>query len=249
MDIHLTYSFYKLILGDELAFEDMESFDLKLYNNMLWLKNNSVDDLEEMFTYTIDRFDEVYIKELVPNGCNISVTDENKIDFINRRCIAKMKTEIEAQTKAFAEGLFELVPYDKIRYFSPEEFELLIAGMQDIDINDFKHNTEYERYEPTDDVIKWFWDVMGEFNQEELSKMLQFITGSNKVPVEGFRGLRAAHGRQRVCIRREMTNNNLLPKAHACFNQLDLPPYRSREEMEKMLRIVINYGVKGFDET
>ena len=50
----------------------------------------------------MDRFGEVKVKELIPNGVNITVTEQNKLDYINRMCIAKMKTEIEAQTKAFS---------------------------------------------------------------------------------------------------------------------------------------------------
>ena len=38
-------------------------------------------------------------------------------------------------------------------------------------------------------TLPWFWSVISSFNQEELSRLLQFTTGCSQLPPEGFAGL------------------------------------------------------------
>lgn len=52
--------------------------------------------------------------------------------------------------------------------------------------------------------------------------MIQFITGTSKIPPEGFKGLRGMHGSQKISIHKDFAVDQL-PKSHTCFNQLDLP--------------------------
>jgi E3 ubiquitin-protein ligase HUWE1 len=40
--------------------------------------------------------------------------------------------------------------------------------------------------------------------------------------------------------------SHLLPTAHTCFNQLDLPEYGSEEETREKLLIAIREGSEGF---
>jgi E3 ubiquitin-protein ligase HUWE1 len=39
---------------------------------------------------------------------------------------------------------------------------------------------------------------------------------------------------------------HLLPSAHTCFNQLDLPEYTSEDELREKLLIAIREGSEGF---
>ena len=55
--------------------------------------------------------------------------------------------------------------------------ELMLSGIPEIDLADWRANTEYLEYSEEDDVIKWFWAVMEEFSQQERVLMLQFVTG------------------------------------------------------------------------
>lgn len=41
-------------------------------------------------------------------------------------------------------------------------------------------------------------------------------------------------------------DNNMLPTSHTCMNQLDLPEYKSEEDLKKRLLIAIKYGSEGF---
>lgn len=52
-----------------------------------------------------------------------------------------------------------------------------MSGIPEIDLADWKANTAYCEYCEDDDVIKWFWETLEEFSQQERVLMLQFVTG------------------------------------------------------------------------
>ncbi|POW21744.1 hypothetical protein PSHT_02053, partial [Puccinia striiformis] len=80
---------------------------------------------------------------------------------------------------------------------------------------------------------------------DERAKLLQFATGSSRVPLEGFGALQGAQGATKFSLVNAHTKN-VLPSAHTCFNQIDLPSYDSYEELRKMFLIAINEGSEGF---
>jgi E3 ubiquitin-protein ligase HUWE1 len=94
-------------------------------------------------------------------------------------------------------------------------------------------------------VIRWYWEILEEYTNEELAKIVQFITGTSKIPHEGFSKLQGMHGPQKIAIFR-CSDIDQLPKSHTCFNQLDLPEYPSKETLKEKLRVVITWGSEGF---
>jgi E3 ubiquitin-protein ligase HUWE1 len=74
---------------------------------------------------------------------------------------------------------------------------------------------------------------------------MQFVTGSAKVPLDGFAALQGSEGIQRMTIHKAF-DTNLLPTAHTCFNQLDLPPYATEEIMQEKLLVALRHGSEGF---
>jgi E3 ubiquitin-protein ligase HUWE1 len=57
------------------------------------------------------------------------------------------------------------------------------SKIPEVDIEDFKKNTDYSGYNPADQIIIWFWEVVSEYSQEDLAKLVQFITGTSKIPL------------------------------------------------------------------
>lgn len=69
--------------------------------------------------------------------------------------------------------------------------QLLMCGMQEISFADMRQHTEVRGIGPHfDTVMEWFWAVVQEFTQEELSRLMQFVTGSSQLPPGGFKELR-----------------------------------------------------------
>jgi hypothetical protein len=79
------------------------------------------------------------------------------------------------------------------------------------------------------------------YDSTERTEFLQFVTGSSRVPTEGFEGLQSINGPQKFTIQKGV-NLNGLPTAHTCFNTLDLPPYPSKEVLYKKLTLAIKEG-------
>lgn len=92
---------------------------------------------------------------------------------------------------AFLRGFYSIIPKDLIKIFDAGELQLLISGLQNIDIDDLRENTIYVGYTSHHKTIQLFWQALHEFDNSERAEFIQFVTGSSKVPVEGFKGLRS----------------------------------------------------------
>ncbi|KAI7905858.1 uncharacterized protein BX663DRAFT_549000 [Cokeromyces recurvatus] len=247
LDAFFIVSFYKMILNKKILVADMESVDADFYRSLTWILNNDITDVLDLtFSTDDDRFGEVVSVDLIPNGQNIEVTEENKKEYVNLITEWRIHKRVEEQFKAFKEGFNQLIPQDLINVFDERELELLIGGIAEIDIDDWKKHTDYRGYTEQDDVIQWFWKCIRGWDSEKKSRLLQFTTGTSRIPVNGFKDLQGSDGPRRFTIEKsgEVTQ---LPKAHTCFNRIDMPPYKSYETLVAKLTMAVEETV-GFGQ-
>ena len=64
--------------------------------------------------------------------------------------------------------------------------QYLLGGLSQIDVEDWKRNTEYSGYMAGDQVVLWFWKAVENYDEEMRARLLQFVTGTSKVPMNGF---------------------------------------------------------------
>ena len=133
MDAFFTRSFYKHMLGQALTIYDMEDIDPEYFKNLKWILENDISGFELTFSYEADNFGKIEIFDLIPGGRNIPVTEENKLDYVQKICYAKMAKDIQEQIKKFLEGFHELIPPTLVSIFDSRELELMISGLPDID--------------------------------------------------------------------------------------------------------------------
>lgn len=107
-------------------------------------KNDITDVLDETFSVTEDRFGEIIEVELKPGGANITVTEENKKEYVEAVVEYRTKTRIREQSTALLEGFRELIPAELIDVFDERELELLIGGMSEIDTYVFSLSNQDE---------------------------------------------------------------------------------------------------------
>lgn len=246
LDAYFTRSMYKHILGRPVDYRDMESIDPEYYNSLVWMLENDITDvLDQTFAIEADYFGEMQIIDLIENGRNVPVTQENKVEFVKLVTEFKLTKSIQAQIDAFLKGFYEIVPKELIQLFSDSELELLISGLPDIDVDEWRANTVYHNISSTSNSVTWFWRAVRSLDQTERAKLLQFCTGSSRVPLEGFQALQGVQGNTKFTITASHTEN-VLPSAHTCFNQIDLPNYSSYEDLRKMLMVAITEGSVGF---
>ncbi|KAF1331631.1 Hect e3 ubiquitin ligase, partial [Globisporangium splendens] len=196
IDAHLALPLCKHILGIPITFSDLEFVDHDLHKNLKWLRDNrGVESLALDFTVTVDQHsDKSKIVELIPNGANISVTEDNKMEYINLRFKWIVANSVSNQLASLVQGLFAVIPRELLSVFDHQELELLICGIPDIDVVDWKTHTIYVG-ERDEQLTAWFWNIVEEFTNEQKARLLQFTTGSARVPVQGFKALTMNDGR------------------------------------------------------
>ncbi|KAI8912022.1 hypothetical protein DFJ77DRAFT_86217 [Powellomyces hirtus] len=247
LDAYFTRSFYKAMIDAPVDYKDMEAVDPEFHKSLEWILQNDITDVLDLtFSTEIDEFGKKQTIDLKPDGHNTIVTEQNKNEYVKLIVEQRLLTAIRAQIDAFLSGFHDVIPSDLVKIFNEQELELLISGMPDIDIDDWKNNTEYQNYTPSSPQVQWFWRAVRSFSQEERAKLVQFATGTSKVPLEGFAQLQGSNGVQKFQIHKDFSSAERLPSAHTCFNQLDLPLYESYEQLRSSLLVAISEGATGF---
>ncbi|KAH8811575.1 hypothetical protein F5884DRAFT_876864 [Xylogone sp. PMI_703] len=247
LDCHFSRAVYKSILGKPVSIKDMESLDPDYYKSLVWMLENDINDIiTETFSVDNDKFGVVETIDFIPNGRNIAVTDENKHEYVRLMVEWRLTGSVKEQLSEFLKGFHEIIPAELIAIFNEQELELLISGLPEIDVDDWKSNTEYHNYTGASPQIQWFWRAVRSFDKEERAKLLQFVTGTSKVPLNGFKELEGMNGFSRFNIHRDYGNKDRLPSSHTCFNQLDLPEYESYESLRQHLLMAITAGSEYF---
>nr|XP_055035340.1 E3 ubiquitin-protein ligase NEDD4-like isoform X4 [Misgurnus anguillicaudatus] len=241
--------FYKMMLGKQITLNDMESVDSEYYNSLKWILENDPTELDLRFCIDEDNFGQTYQVDLKPSGSDMVVTNDNKKEYIDLVIQWRFVNRVQKQMNAFLEGFTELIPIDLIKIFDENELELLMCGLGDVDVNDWRQHTIYKNgYCPNHPVIQWFWKAVLLMDAEKRIRLLQFVTGTSRVPMNGFAELYGSNGPQLFTIEQWGTPDKL-PRAHTCFNRLDLPTYESFDDLrEKLLMAVENaQGFEGVD--
>lgn len=236
---HFAIPFFKLLLERPMDLSDLQYEDPALYRSAKKIRD--ADDISgwglDFHITDKDSDGNTTSINLKPEEPDLEVTNENKNEYLDL-LVKYFFHSTEPQMNAIKEGFHQFVPLEYLKEFEPEELEQLLAGNKDIEVNDLKNNTEYgEGYSDSHPVIKLFWEIMFSLSQEELRSFLQFVTGSNKVPIGGFSHLYGSNGPQKFNIVPKKSQG--LPSAHSCFNRLDLPSYTDKDKLKKDLLYAI----------
>ena len=241
----LCKSLFKHLLGHAVTFEDIQYQDSDLYKSLQYIATNSIEDMFIGF-FALEK--ENVLFELVENGSELCITEENKSAYLDLRYKFETSKSMEPGLTHLKNGFHSVIPHRMIAELTPGELELLLCGKGFLDLEEWMANTEYKGdFSSSHRVVKWFWAVLREFTQEELSQLLVFVTGASKVPVEGFAQLKTLRGEPAHFTLQSVEHyRKVLPRAHTCFNRLDLPMYPSKSEVKEVLRLVINNHTLGF---
>nr|XP_061789360.1 E3 ubiquitin-protein ligase HACE1-like isoform X2 [Nerophis lumbriciformis] len=249
VNIYFTRSFYKHILGIPVNYQDVSSIDPEYAKNLQWILDNDISDLGLELTFSVetDVFGAMEEVPLKPGGTSILVTQDNKAEYVQLVTELRMTRAIQPQINAFLQGFHTFIPPSLIQLFDEYELELLLSGMPEIDVQDWCMNTEYTSgYDPQEPVIQWFWKLVGQLTQEERVLMLQFVTGSSRVPHGGFAYLMGGSGLQKFTIAAVPYTSNLLPTSSTCINMLKLPEYPTQEILRDRLLVALHCGSYGY---
>eukprot|EP00427_Karlodinium_veneficum_P032596 CAMPEP_0169194626 /NCGR_PEP_ID=MMETSP1016-20121227/6794_1 /TAXON_ID=342587 /ORGANISM="Karlodinium micrum, Strain CCMP2283" /LENGTH=969 /DNA_ID=CAMNT_0009271137 /DNA_START=1 /DNA_END=2911 /DNA_ORIENTATION=- len=261
---HFGYAFLRSVFGLKTDSQDLlpllENVDKTLHTKLKYILDGSYrelgdsvqDALEQSnlpknFTVSESHCPElVAIAPLKPDGENILVTEENKDEFVMLLLERVLIKGVAKQVACFRRGMLRVIPEELVQrigeLMSVKEIELMVCGVDEIDVDDWEKHTNYENgYTPQSQPVKWFWEVVRKMSQQQRAALLSFATGSSQVPSGGFRFLQPElFAIQRVAV------IDRYPEAHTCANMVDLPEYKSMEELQQRLYFAVEEAGDAF---
>ena len=166
------------------------------------------------------------------------VTNANREQYVKDYVFWLTDKSVRPQYEAFARGFYTCLDRTALSIFTAEALQSFIEGIQEIDIDGLQESTIYQEYKADDQVVIWFWEVVKSWDHHRHKLLLEFVTASDRVPVNGVRAIRFG-------IQKEGPVDERLPSSHTCFGTLLLPQYSSKEVLERMLGIAVEQA-KGF---
>lgn len=200
---HMVKHLYKHILGWPIQFKDLESVDEEYYSNLKQLRSMAAsgEDLSMLcldFTTTSEIMGVKTEIELVKGGKEIEVSNDNFPEYVEAMLKYKLMDCVKPQLNELLLGFFDVIPEPLLTIFDFQELELLMCGMPEIDMEDWKRETEYtgdyEEIGEDHPTVQWFWETIEEFDAETKARLLQFVTGTSGVPSRGFGVLQGNDG-------------------------------------------------------
>ena len=391
IEVRFNTGFYKQLLGMPLDFDDLEAIDRELFVSLRWVENNDPADMDFVFSTTVDHFGDIQELDLIEDGRNVPVTEENKAEFIAKKAEWRMEKCVAEQMDAIRKGFSDVfrdtreevqevevprvaqvgygmsiakdgtvarwrdprpttgsdsqddvvlsvrvprhlganrlmqfehagrqvrvevprnagntirvrVPgsgsataeervkvgsrviavngttvkskddiiaalaelaadHDTVKFtfrrgqqgilsalgMQPRELELIMHGVPTIDLEDWQKNTRYKgRYNAESQAVKWFWSTIAGWDAEMQAAVLRFVTGSSKVPIDGFSKLRGGDGPTPFTIQSVQWADDRLPQAATCVNTLYLPPYSYEMVLRHKLETAVTEAGTGF---
>ncbi|KAJ1966594.1 hypothetical protein IWQ62_002370 [Dispira parvispora] len=243
LDVHFPPALYKKLMNRPVGLADLRALDPSLAQGLQTLLDYDGDDLEEVFDRTFQvtyrSLGNVHHYDLKPNGANIPLTRHNRHEFVDLYVDFLLNQSVQKQFGAFQEGFKSVCMGNAIRLFQAEELEQLICGSSDLDFRALEEVTLYDGgFTAKSRVIRYFWEVVHAFTDEQKKRLLFFTTGSDRVPIGGL-------GKLQFVIAKNGVNSDRLPTSHTCFNVLLLCEYNTKEKLRNRLLTALG-NAEGF---
>lgn len=163
-----------------------------------------------------------------------SLTYENREQFIQLYAEAILHRTIELPLQAFIRGFKFTFGKSILFQFHPKEIEGLLRGSKIFNIYELREGTTYEGgFTDESPIITWFWEILfWEFKENDRSKFLSFVSGTDRTPVGGLKDLN-------LTIVKNGDDDDRLPTSHTCFNTLLLNNYSTKDKLRHWLKMAI----------
>jgi hypothetical protein len=246
--------FINNLLGRGNTLDDLRKLDEQHYRSLQQLKE--LDDVED--AYLFFSLEEQFLgntitTDLCENGADVQVTNDNVVRYLHTVAYHKLSKSTQPHTKAFREGLLDLLDKSWLALFDANEFQQLVSGGKSsdkLDISELKKHTKLVGgYSEGDRTLNLLFEVLDEMSVADQGKFLQFVTGSSRPPLLGFSAMNPPFSIRRTEVKSHLNlivDIDRLPTAATCFNLLKLPPYMNKTNLKEKLLTSIRSGA-GFD--
>ncbi|XP_012221196.1 probable E3 ubiquitin-protein ligase HERC4 isoform X2 [Linepithema humile] len=236
IDLPFPLALYKKLLREPVGLNDIKQLSPIIAKSLHSILDYQEPDFEEVFCLnfeiTRDVFGEQKRFEFFPDGSKVPVTLKNKQQYVDFYVDYILNKSVETHFQMFNKGFHKVCGGRVLELFHSHELMALLVGNENYDWEELEKNATYkDGYSKDDPTIVFFWQVFHELPLEEKKKFLLFLTGSDRIPIQGMKAIK-------ITIQ-PMTDDRFLPAAHTCFNLLDLPRYQTRERLKyKLLQAI-----------
>jgi E3 ubiquitin-protein ligase TRIP12 len=186
--------------------------------------------------------------ELQADGQNMPVTMDNVGLYVDKVLDFTLGTGVQKQAEAFASGFSQVFPFSALRAFTPDELVMLFGRTEeDWSLETLMDSIKADHgYNLDSKSVRNLLQTMSELNAAQRRDFLQFVTGSPKLPIGGFKALTPMF--TVVCKPSEppFTSDDYLPSVMTCVNYLKMPDYSTVEILQEKLNIAIREGQGAF---
>ncbi|KAI9369337.1 hypothetical protein BJX61DRAFT_159582 [Aspergillus egyptiacus] len=186
--------------------------------------------------------------ELIKDGSDVSVTIDNVDLYVDRVVDMTLGSGVQAQVDAFRTGFSQVFPYSALQTFTPSELVMLFGrAEEDWTIETLMDSIKADHgFNMDSRSVRNLLQTMSELSIQQRRDFLQFVTGSPKLPIGGFKSLTPIF--TVVCRPSEppYTPDDYLPSVMTCVNYLKLPDYSSLDVLRERLSVAIKEGQGAF---
>lgn len=244
LDIRLPLACYKRLLGYQCNLEDLREIHPRIAQSfdqiMTYEGENMEDELCMNFVASYSEYDRHVEVPLIEKGENIYVNKDNRKLYIESYLSWFFIKSIQKKFDAFKEGFNLLCSGNLLSLCRPEEIQSMILGEEEIDIERLRGITTYKKCDPDTQVVKWFWEVVSDYNEEMKKKLMIFVTGSDRICPTGIEDMKFT-----ITYYENDAGKEYLPQTHTCFNEILLFNYSSKASLSDKLKKAMYYS-EGF---
>eukprot|EP00347_Sterkiella_histriomuscorum_P020695 403336831 len=245
LNLDLPQFVWKQLVGQKLNHEDLIEIDIGFWKLLSFMvsANKKLYDESIFETWSVTLSDETLL-ELREQGKETRVEYEDRLDYVKQAIKARL-SECSLQCEAIKRGISKIVPEALLNMVTYNELDTWVCGKNTVDVDLLKRHTKYGGDKKTTILnedsrrIKWFWEVLREFTEEDKQKFIKFCWGQQRLPANDEEFIRR---QVRFMIKPAMKNTHgdgALPKADTCFFNLELPDYSSQEIMKQRILLAI----------
>lgn len=156
------------------------------------------------------------------------VTNANREQYVKDYILWLTHKSVSEQYQAFARGFYTCLDRTALSIFTPEALKYVIEGHPEIEIDELERATTYDDYTRESPTIVDFWHVVRNMSPDQHRQLLEFVTASDRVPVNGMSSVV-------FIVQKNGDEDSRLPSSSTCYGRLLLPQYSTREVLEEKL--------------
>ncbi|CCH44018.1 putative E3 ubiquitin-protein ligase TRIP12 [Wickerhamomyces ciferrii] len=228
-----------------ILYKKLKIVDPQMFKSLDYMMKNKHQLSNLTINFTLPGYNKI---ELIPNGTNIYVDETNFDKYIDKIVEFTLGGNVKKQIESFIIGFSEIFPYSSLTIFSSKELVEMMGNANE----DWSYETIIgsihadHGYTIDSPSVQRLIEFMTRLNKTERRLFLQFLTGSPRLPIGGFKMMRPVftvvlkHGES------GLKSDDFLPSVMTCANYLKLPDYSSQGILEERLLKAIHEGGGAF---